>query len=455
MGTVNVLESSGQAEVRSSNSHKSALISSGVMQSSEPAKRVAHQVQTTTYFSWSSLAEVMPGWERILRENRSLSIFSTPEWLGSWWEAFGANRHLVVLAFSNSAGELIGLVPLYWESMKHPVFARIKQLRLLGDGSGDSDNLDFIVRPGEENRCVAALIEWIGRQRNCGVCCFNTLPENSVVAKLLAEGIETARWPFRITTTPNSAVPLPSAWESYIEGLSPKFRRLITRCRKKLDSQYQVRFRRCESVSEIPSMLDTLYGLHQKRWNSVNEPGSFGSIERRDLYARMANAFFERGWLELWCLDLNGRAVAAQMSFRYRDRVYGLQEGFDPAFFTQHVGYVLRAAMFEYFIRSGVKVYDFLGGFTPQKQRWGAEGGVYTNLQFATPWSVASCCLAFDKGAAAGKEWLRHHLPSSAWNVLHRVKINLMHECDAKESYAASAPAPESVQRSTEGIPCQ
>lgn len=453
MGTLNVLDSSSHSEIRS-NSHQSVLASEEVVRRSELVKGASRQVLTTTYFSWSSLKEVIPVWEQLLVNNPSLSIFSTPEWLRSWWDAFGANRRLVVLVFSEPAGELIGLVPLYWETVKHPVFARIKQLRMLGDGSGDSDNLDFIVKRGEEDRCASALIEWISQQRNSGICSFNTLPGNSAVAKIVIERIESAKWPLRITTTPNSAIPLPLTWESYVEGLSPKFRRLITRARKKVDSQYEVRFRRCESARDIPHMLETLYCLHQKRWNSINEPGSFASAERKDLYSRMASAFLERGWLELWDLELDGKAVAAQMSFRYRDRVYGLQEGFDPAFFTQHVGYVLRAAMFEYFIRSGVRVYDFLGGFNAQKQRWGAERGAYTNLQFATPWSMASCCLALDKGAAVGKEWLRHHLPSSAWNVLHRVKISLTHEVNLEAGTADASPL-DDVQGTTEGLACQ
>lgn len=425
MGTLRVLEPSGHSAV---NSSQSMMTLPEVLPLGADAAADGDCVEISAYSSWESLADVLPSWETILRENPSLSIFSTPEWLHSWWEAFGANKRLIVLSFCDADGSLIGLAPLYWENAKHPILGKIKQLRLLGDGSGDSDNLDFIVRPGEENRFVSALVRWIGQQHNCGVCSFNTLPSDSLAAKVLIARIEEANWPSHQTSIPNSVVPLASTWESYIEGLSPKFRRLITRCRKKLDAQYEVRLRRCENSVEIPAMLETLYSLHQKRWNSVNEPGSFGSPERRELYKRMATSFLQRGWLELWTLELNGRAVAAQMSFRYRDRVYGLQEGFDTDFFSQHVGYVLRAGMFEHFIRSGVKTYDFLGGFNVQKQRWGAELGAYTNLQFATPWSVASCCLALDKSAAAGKEWLRHHLPSVAWSLLHRMKLSLSHE---------------------------
>lgn len=411
-----------------------------------PATKLVSDVRTAAYFSWSSLTPLMSGWDRILKNNPTLSIFSTPEWLKSWWEAFGANRRLLILAISDPANTLIGLVPLYWENLNHPLFPWLKQLRFVGDGSGDSDNLDFIIQPGEEHRCIAAFIRWFTEQRACGICSLNTLPENSTAAQILASQIEAANWPFRRTMTPNSAVPLPSTWESYIEGLSPKFRRLIIRCRARLESQYDVRFRRCEDSAEIPQMLNTLYRLHRKRWNSVNQPGSFGSVERRDLYVRMARAFFDRRWLELWCLELNGKPVAAQMSFRYRDRVYGLQEGFDTEFFSHHVGHVLRAGMLEYFVRTGAKAYDFLGGFNAQKQRWGAELGAYTNLQFATPWSVASCCLALDKGAAATKGWLRSYLPSAAWNVLHRMKVSCTHKGNTVPESSTSGFATNSME---------
>jgi hypothetical protein len=328
----------------------------------------------------------------------------------------------------------MGVVPMSWGSAKHPVFGRVKELRLLGDGSGDSDNLDLIIQPGYEEACVSAFVNWIAEQRNCGICSFNTLPANSLAAKLLISRLEAANWPLRTTATPNSLIPFPASWESYAEGLSPKFRRLITRSRRKAEDRFQLRLHRCEQAEEIPQMLETLYSLHQKRWTSANEPGSFRSAERRDLYARMAKAFFGRGWLELWALELNGRPVAAQMSFRYRDHVYGLQEGFDPDFYAHHVGHILRAGMFEHFIQTGAKSYDFLGGFNAQKQRWGAERGEYTNLQFATPHSLASCFLQIDKRAAESKEWLRDHLPSAAWTILHRVKLALNPEEHRKNS---------------------
>jgi len=453
MGTLNAVEPSGQ-DGAADNLQHSISIPAERLVAGETAAKTDLGVQTSTYFSWSAMGEIMSAWEQILQQNPTLSIFSTPEWLRAWWEAFGSNRRLIVLVFSDSNGRVIGLAPMYSEITKHTLFGHIRELRLVGDGSGDSDNLDLILRSGEEKRCVAAFLGWIARNRNAGICALNTLPANSLAAKELQFQLEAEKWSVRHTTTANSVVPLPVASESYLESLPPKFRRQIARCRRRAESLYQVRLRRCESESEIPLVLDALYCLHQKRWNSVREPGSFLSTERRDLYARMAKAFFDRGWLELWSLELNGRAVAVQMNFRYRDCIYALQEGFDTDFADLRVGFILRAATLENFISRGATAYDFLGGFNAQKQRWGAQPGAYSNLQFATPRSMAAYCLAFEKTAADAKEWLRGHLPPAGWNVLHRLNLSIGH-ADSGRTAGTAAPSVDHAKVVTQGATLQ
>jgi CelD/BcsL family acetyltransferase involved in cellulose biosynthesis len=405
-------------------------------------------IQISAYDSWSSIEELIPAWESILDENPALSIFSTPEWLRSWWEAFGSGRQLAVLAF-RSGNVVLGIAPLYWDASKYALFGP-KELLLVGDGSGDSDNLDLIVRPGAEETCVAALIEWFGRQRSGGVFAFNTLPADSVAARTLAYYLEAEKWPLRQTTSPNAVIPLPSTWDAYLQSLSPKFRRQLARAQRSLETSYQLKVRRCESPAELPGALDTLFSLHQKRWTSAQQTGTFSSPERRDFYARVGKAFLDRGWLELSFLELDGKPVASQFTFRYRDTVYALQEGFDTDFANQHVGYALRAAMLEQSIATGVTRYDFLGGFNQPKQKWGAECGAYVNLQFAAPWSVGSCYLALDSGAANGKEWLRQHLPSPAWNVLHRMKLKVSEESRNPSNSADASLAQTATRGATE-----
>ena len=78
-------------------------------------------VRVSKYDTWKQLEEQIPAWEAILRENTSLSIFSTPEWLGSWWKAFGAEKRVSALTFLNQDNSVLGLVPCYLEERKSPV----------------------------------------------------------------------------------------------------------------------------------------------------------------------------------------------------------------------------------------------------------------------------------------------------------------------------------------------
>ena len=299
--------------------------------------------------SWDQLSEWIPAWEAILRENQSLSIFSTPEWLGSWWKAFGSERAMLAFAFSTGDKKLVALAPFYLDYLQSPLFGKLAQLRLIGDGSGDSDNLDLIARPGFEESCARDLLCQLREHPGWDICSLYTVAADSLVVKSLKYQLERDNWRFIARTCPCSAIQLPGSWAEYVEQLSPSFRPLVTRYPRKLAARYQIRIRRCESAEDLTKGLEILFSLHMKRWNLASQPGSFGSNERKEFYRHMGRSFLQRSWLELWLLELNGTAAAAQFCFRYRNTVSILQEGFDPQFAADRVGYALRAAMLRHF----------------------------------------------------------------------------------------------------------
>jgi hypothetical protein len=101
--------------------------------------------------------------------------------------------------------------------------------------------------------------------------------------------------------------------------------------------------------------------------------------------------------------------------------VFQLQEGFDPAYPADSVGYVLRAHVIRQLIAAGIRRYDFLAGEDSSKFRWAAQPGHYVDLQFAEPLTRGSLYLHLIHSAGKGKEMLRAHLPRNAWQVLHTV----------------------------------
>jgi CelD/BcsL family acetyltransferase involved in cellulose biosynthesis len=221
---------------------------------------------------------------------------------------------------------------------------------------------------------------------------------------------------------PRSTITLPGTWESYLkQTISKKEKTKILYYTNRLQKRFEVSITKCDNAQALPESLAALFELHQKRWLLRGWLGTFASAQRCELYYNTATSFLERGWLEFWILKLDGKPVAAQYGFRYRNAVYSLQEGFDPTHSPDRVGYVLRAHVLKTLIVQGVRQYDFLGGDDPSKNRWGAQAGIYVDLHFARLYTRGSAYLALDEAARASKNWVRSNLPAGAVNFLRRV----------------------------------
>jgi len=361
--------------------------------------------------TWEALEQFRERWNSLLRANPAASIFQTPEWLASWWQAYGQNRDLFALVFADSTGATVGIALLYAEQTRF-LGLSLTTLRMVGAGSGDSDGLDFITAPGHENACAKAFMAWFAGQKSWQVCALETLPQHSPVAACLSREARESGMRIDFTLTPNFIIDLPSTWPQYVDSLDSSFRPLLTRYPRRLQSRFTVKFSRCEDVNSLKARLQTLFDLHQMRWTGRGEIGAFAGNERRDFYYRMATAFLQRGWLEFWQLELNGETVGAQFCFRYNDTVSLLQEGFHPKYAAEKIGYALKAHFLEEMIRTGARRYDFLGGADPYKSKFGAHQENYLNLFLAGPSKLGRLYLQVQKKKRGFKVWLKRKLPT-------------------------------------------
>jgi CelD/BcsL family acetyltransferase involved in cellulose biosynthesis len=370
------------------------------------------------YNNIDELSSLRPAWDELLSQYPLATTFSTWEWLSCWWRSFGHDRELLVLALFDSAS-LVGLAPLSISRERMSWFSR-NVLRLMGDGSGDSDNLDLPVRPGFERLFAEAILKYLMQRRQLwDICLMNTLPPGSLIAGCLSEILTSPSWTVFEYSSKASVVTLPESWELYAETLSSEDRKNLARYTRRLQARYCTRIYRCTLPDELPRCLEALFRLHQGRWESAGEPGSFSSAERREFYGQLGACLLARGWLELWVLELNGETVAVQFGFRHGDRVFQLQEGYDHKRASDRPGYVLRGEVLKQLISKDVRTYDFLGGEDPYKARWGAREGRYRNLHFAPTLASGELLLRLVDGSSRGKAWLRQTLPPSAWMMLH------------------------------------
>jgi CelD/BcsL family acetyltransferase involved in cellulose biosynthesis len=357
-----------------------------------------------------------PEWEDLLSEMPGASIFSTWEWLAPWWRAYGKGRKLHVLEFRAPSGRLEGLALL--SSVTRRVLGmRLRVLQLMGDGSGDSDNLDLPVRPGSEETCMAALLDYLQAQRGLwDVCEFNTMPPDSPAGQALFKDLKQRKWTRYDDATPGFVMVLPESWEAFVAQLSSNMKEQLRKVRR-IERQHQVRYYRCAEASQIDAHLEVLFRLHAARWNGLGQAGAFILPERRRFYADLSRQLLARGWLEFWSMDMDGKTVAAQFHLRFRGTIYDLQGGFDPDYASFNTGRVLRANVLREAIGSGLRRYDFLGGAQEHKRRWGGQARSYTNIRFARRGSLGGLYLRTSRNANVVKDRVRCRFPR-VWRAM-------------------------------------
>jgi CelD/BcsL family acetyltransferase involved in cellulose biosynthesis/peptidoglycan/xylan/chitin deacetylase (PgdA/CDA1 family) len=321
----------------------------------------------------SELQGLQDAWNGLLARSRSETIFLTWEWVNTWWSVYGRSGELRVLLAVDGGGGIQGIAPLRRSAIRK--YGRVyPALAFIGDGSADSDYLDFIAAPGEEAAVMAAFQRHLDSEFAAGaVVELNEIPDSSPVLEILREQGRKRGMVWAESESPCGSVSLPGDWESYLKMLAPRFRTKVRSLLRTLESRAGVRLYFCEEAAQVESLLPALFELHGKRWTREAKTGVFQWEEKRKFYRCLSALLLERGWLSFSVLEWNGRVLACQYGFTYKRRYFQLQEGYDPDCEHWNVGIGLRAWSIRQMIAQGVSGYDFLGGMGRHKSDWGAQ----------------------------------------------------------------------------------
>jgi CelD/BcsL family acetyltransferase involved in cellulose biosynthesis len=369
----------------------------------------------------ADFAALRPRWNALLARSHANSVFLTVEWLEAWWRHLrAAGDTLQVLAVHDPSGTLVGIAP-FCRGRVRIGGVPLRCLRFVGDGSEDSDYLDCIVAAGHEEGVLGALLgHLLVSDRGWEILLLRGMRAESPTAAALPALARAAGLAVRREPIPCAAVPLPADWEGYLRGLQPRFRTKLRAALRFVDAAGDAGVERCEDAERLDEYLEQLFALHQQRWTSVDQPGSFAMAGRRAFYRDFAAAFRERGWLGLCRLRLHGRIVAVQIGFEYERRFFQLQEGFDPGCGALSVGIALRGWIIRELIARGVTAYDFLGGYNEYKARWGARLEESVGLLLARPGLRARVGLTVPPVIAGLKTAARRVVPEAVLALRER-----------------------------------
>jgi|TARA_Y100000031_G_scaffold150172_1_gene189099 hypothetical protein len=319
--------------------------------------------------SQNEFSRLKEKWNSLLQGSKSDTVFLTWEWMYTWWECFQENKQLFVLAVHDEEENLIGIAPLCIDKKKIGGIPVLNYIKFLGTMPISSDHLDFIISKGREREILEAIVEYLFQENRWDLCLLSNMPSTSLTGKLLEEIMGNRPFQSKISQV-CPYISLPTQIVDFHSTLSRNRRNTIKRMRRNLQKNYNgFEFVIWEEPDSIDIAMERLFELHEKRWMIVKHKGNFIKNNVREFHKKIASIFLNSDMLRLYFLRIKGKDVAAEYTFKYNNKLFDYQGGWDPEWSRDCVGDVLINLVIEDTIEKGYSEFDFLRGMEDFKTR--------------------------------------------------------------------------------------
>lgn len=306
----------------------------------------------------TALGSLEGEWRALWRACPDATPFQSPAWLLPWWDAYRPGPLLVVAC--RRAGDLTGVCPLF-------ILDREPREALLL-GTGNTDYLDALVRPGEPPATADAMLAAIVSAAAFDVCDLRCLRPSSPLL--------TARTPESYREERSVELPCPVLDLCQPAGadrlVPPGLAHDIRYGQRRAEREGGLTIARAEADT-LDAHLDTLFEIHASRWNMRGERGVLHDDATQSFHRAAARRLHEEGCLRLLTLSVGGRPAAVVYGFVHGRRDYYYIGAFAPSFSRLQPGKLAIHAAIREAIGEGAEEFDFLAGAEPYKYEWGAR----------------------------------------------------------------------------------
>ena len=305
-------------------------------------------------------------WNSTLRRSNEDNIFSTWEWLSTWWKCFGKQRKLMIQLVKNK-NDIVAIAPLMLTA--HRIF-RFPLNKIEFIGTGFSDYCNFILTK-EKKRSLELFLDRLNdRTINYDCVDLKQIPETAEYASLLRKlAVRRSMFIERSVST-CYYMRLPDSRRTFKANIRRKTRREQERALRRLAEEYKVEFKIYNDVDSTKEAVKMFFQLHQKRWIFKGSQGLVSSPMIRIFFSDICRIFAENGWLNLSFLMADGEPISSLFGFEYNGKYYAYLSGFDPAYHKYSPGNLLVMHVAEDCVRRKLKEYDFLRGNEFYKRSW-------------------------------------------------------------------------------------
>lgn len=304
-------------------------------------------------------------WRELEEADPNRHIFATAGWNRLWWESFGRDRQDgLVLTFHSPAP--VGLAAFSIDSTPDG-----RRMRFLGGDDLTDYQGPLIATPEDRPGVAEALLRFLLEHEGWDYLEAKGLPVPFHFSEWLVEAADRMGLEFELELHELTAVlMLPATWSDYLAGLGKKKRHELERKTRRFEREAPSATLRTSDSQHLEEDMQAFIGLHR---TSAGEKGEFMLPERETFFLNVARTLQPLGLFSLDLTELDGRPLAATVSFRYDGVFYLYNSAYDMDFKALSPGLIHVARLIERSLGEGLRRFDFLRGRERYKYDLGAE----------------------------------------------------------------------------------
>ncbi len=344
--------------------------------------------------------------------------FRETSWLGPWWRIYGGDKRAEIVVATDESGTLRGLLPLYrhWGD---------RTLRMMGDGDACSDHVSVLADDGDAIQIAEAMgvyLSAIACEKDCG---WDTLDIDGVVEgdepmAALARGLKSAGAALHTRSRMSTWFkPADASWDEHLKNHGKTQRRRMRRMREKISEEGCMDRLVAENEAQVDEFLASIIELHQKRWNSVGEKGSFADPKFVEFSFAVSRELLRRGELYLNVIQHEGRTLAGELNIVGKNRImYSYSAGYDIDAGDMEPGRLVAIDTLLQLYRDNLAGIDFMRGDETYKKRLSTSSRRLLRMRATAPKFLprlrhAAWCTQFEL-----KQWMRRRTGRTPVSVL-------------------------------------
>jgi len=318
---------------------------------------------------YQSFAAMKEAWNELVADSWKNYVFFTHEWYDCWWQAFGKNNQLFILAAEDTdcPGKLLAIAPF----MTCKTTLRglpVQTIQFMAND--DSPRCDLIVRKkitDAEQLCESILDAIRSSKIKWDLLFLENIEKDSPYLQAFMKVFD--RKGLKHTSQPKISspwLPIGQNWDAYYGSLSRRLKMTVNNVRNRLQKLGDVVIEELDDADQLTEMS----AISKNAWKYLEGKSFLNREDRRNFFILLSQAARAQGWLSLWMLRINGKPVAYEYHLRYDGKEVALLAEFDQEYYKNSPGTFLDFYIIKKLHEIEVTEYDLGGSLDQYKTKW-------------------------------------------------------------------------------------